>query len=134
MLMVSLRPCECCICSNKYTVIHNCKFLTNLEAIEKEPKQGRVMMLQSKRVINWIKRHSLKKCPSNKVTFNVQDIILQVHVTFFIPKTISESIQKKWYVMRCAIWYHLYNLKYVKNTYGRMLLLVKLQARSLQLY
>ena len=32
------------------------------------------------------------------------------------------------YVMRCAIWYHLYNLKNVKNTDGRVLLLVKLQA------
>ena len=30
--------------------------------------------------------------------------------------------------MRCAIWYHLYNLKYVKNTHGGVLLLVKLQA------
>ena len=30
--------------------------------------------------------------------------------------------------MRCAIWYHLYNLKNVKNTHGRVLLLVKLQA------
>ena len=27
--------------------------------------------------------------------------------------------------MRCAIWYHLYNLKNVKNTYGGMLFLVK---------
>ena len=31
---------------------------------------------------------------------------------------------------RCAIWYILYNLKNVKNTYGGMLLLVKLQAKS----
>ena len=30
--------------------------------------------------------------------------------------------------MRCAIWYHLYNLKNVKNTHGVVLLLVKLQA------
>ena len=30
--------------------------------------------------------------------------------------------------MRCAIWYHLYNLKYVKNTHGGVLILVKLQA------
>ena len=37
-------------------------------------------------------------------------------------------------VMFCAIWYHLYNLKNVKNTHGGMLLLVKLQAKSLQLY
>ena len=28
--------------------------------------------------------------------------------------------------MRCAIWYHLYNLKNVKNIDGRVLLLVKL--------
>ena len=31
-------------------------------------------------------------------------------------------------MMRCTIWYHLYNLKNVKNTYGGVLLLVKLQA------
>ena len=32
-------------------------------------------------------------------------------------------------VMHCAIWYHVYNLKHVKNTHGgRVLLLVKLQA------
>ena len=30
--------------------------------------------------------------------------------------------------MFCAIWYHLYNLKNVKNTHGGVLLLVKLQA------
>ena len=32
------------------------------------------------------------------------------------------------YVMRCTIWYHLYNLKNVKNTHGGVLILVKLQA------
>ena len=35
-----------------------------------------------------------------------------------------------WYVMRCAIWYHLYNLKNVKNTYGGVLILLKLQASA----
>ena len=30
--------------------------------------------------------------------------------------------------MHCAIWYHLYNLKNVKNTHGGVLLLLKLQA------
>ena len=30
--------------------------------------------------------------------------------------------------MGCTIWYHLYNLKYVKNTHGGVLILVKLQA------
>ena len=34
------------------------------------------------------------------------------------------------HVMRCAIWYHLCNLKNVKNTHGWVLLLVKLQAST----
>ena len=38
------------------------------------------------------------------------------------------------FVMRCAILYHLSNLKNVKNTHGEVLLLVKLQSKSLQLY
>ena len=33
-------------------------------------------------------------------------------------------------VMRCAVWYHLYNLKNVKNTHGGVLILVKLQAEA----
>ena len=33
-------------------------------------------------------------------------------------------------VMRCAICYHLYNLKNVKNTHGGVLILVKLQASA----
>ena len=32
--------------------------------------------------------------------------------------------------MRCAIWYHLSNLKNVKITHGRVLILVKLQAKA----
>ena len=47
--------------------------------------------------------------------------------------------KRKWliscsYMMRCAICYHLYKLKNVKNIHGGMLLLVKFQAFSLQLY
>ena len=34
-------------------------------------------------------------------------------------------------VMCYAIWYHLYNLKSVKNTHEGVLLLAKLQAKSL---
>ena len=34
------------------------------------------------------------------------------------------------YVMRCAIWCYLYNLKNVKNTHEGVLLLVKLQAEA----
>ena len=33
-------------------------------------------------------------------------------------------------VMRCAIWYHLYSLKNVKNTHGGVSILVKLQAEA----
>ena len=35
---------------------------------------------------------------------------------------------KKTYVMRCVIWYHLYNLKNEKNTRGGVLISVKFQA------
>ena len=41
---------------------------------------------------------------------------------------------RQYIVMRCAISYHLYNLKNVANTHGGVLLLGKLQAKSLQLY
>ena len=34
------------------------------------------------------------------------------------------------YVMLCAIWYHLCNLKNVKNTHGEVLLLVKLNVEA----
>ena len=33
-------------------------------------------------------------------------------------------------VVRCAIWYHLYNLKNVKSTHGEVLIFVKLQAEA----
>ena len=32
------------------------------------------------------------------------------------------------YVMRCTIWYHLYNLKNMANTHGGVLLLVQAEA------
>ena len=37
-------------------------------------------------------------------------------------------------VMFCVIWYHLYNLKILKQNHAGVLLLVKLQAFILQLY
>ena len=37
-------------------------------------------------------------------------------------------LKKKTYELLGAIWYHLFNLKNVKNIHGRLLLLVKLQA------
>ena len=51
------------------------------------------------------------------------DIVLQIKCKWKqIYLTLSDI------VMLCAIWYHLYNFKNVKNTHGRVLLLVKLQA------
>ena len=35
-------------------------------------------------------------------------------------------------VMRCGIWYHLHNLKNVKNVHGRVLILVKLYQKWYQ--
>ena len=35
------------------------------------------------------------------------------------------------HVMQCVIWYHLYNLKNVKNTHWRVLLLLNFQAKKL---
>ena len=34
------------------------------------------------------------------------------------------------YVMRCAIWHHLYYLKNLSNTHGGMLILIKLQDKA----
>ena len=41
---------------------------------------------------------------------------------------------KVYYVMRCAILYNPYNLKNLRNSLGGVLLLVKLEAKRLQLY
>ena len=44
------------------------------------------------------------------------------HEYFIIKKYLRR------YVVSCAIWYHLHNLKNIKNTHGGVLILVKLQA------
>ena len=48
-------------------------------------------------------------------------------------RKMAVAVQKP-YVMRCTIWCHLHDLKNVKNTHGGVLLLVKLQPKSLELY
>ena len=40
---------------------------------------------------------------------------------FFCPACDSFSSENVLYVMLCMIWYHLYNLKYVKNTHEGVL-------------
>ena len=62
-------------------------------------------------------------------------MLMLSHVEFLIWSR-SRSLDIKWtkifmtYVMRCAIWYHLYKLRNVKNTHGGVLILVKLQAEA----
>ena len=45
-------------------------------------------------------------------------------------KSVNALFKKCLYETLCAIYYHLYNLKIVKNTHGRVLILEKLQAKS----
>ena len=42
----------------------------------------------------------------------------------FKRSLVSVVLPSVQYVMLCEIWYHLYNLKNMKNTYGGVLLLV----------
>ena len=60
-------------------------------------------------------------------------LFYSIEVEWQVKQTFIEamSIIKKSnciYVMRCAIWYHLYNFKNVKSIHGEVLILVKLQA------
>ena len=67
----------------------------------------------------------------NKTTFQSRTRLY--FTSFASPVSIRTfgGLSDEWrniYAMCCAIWYHLHNLKYVKNTHGGVLLLVKLQA------
>ena len=46
----------------------------------------------------------------------------------YLETLLEKNIQIN--VVHCAIWYHLYNLKNVKNIHGGVLILVKLQASA----
>ena len=63
-----------------------------------------------------------------------ENITLCFFLTWNIFKEMLRLACIRKYVMHCAIWYHLYNFKNVKNTHGGVLLLVKLQVKSLQHY
>ena len=58
---------------------------------------------------------------------------LFVHMKFHILAKTDNFFLAFLHVMRCAIWYHLYNLKNVKNIHGGVLILVKLQASACSL-
>ena len=79
-----------------------------------------------------LKKNMLAKISMKKATY--QDSLLTIQMPlrrsvlsnlFLVNKSLLV------FVIRCTIWYHFYNLKNVKNTHGRVLLLVvKLQAES----
>ena len=55
----------------------------------------------------------------------------KINLTYFTPLfRISIVDFEHIFMMRCAIWPHLYNLKNVENTHGAVLPLVKLQASA----
>ena len=65
---------------------------------------------------NYFVRKTVRWC--KKVGVHILKILLTILTTF---------------VMRCAIWYRVYNLKNVKNTLEAVLILVKLQSETLTL-
>ena len=88
-----------------------------------------IMFCSSNWILNWKKYSALlylrifrKGWIRNQIFFNKNLII---GFEFFSYKTISSyhTLGK----MLCAIWFHLHNLKNVKNTNGRVVLSVKLQ-------
>ena len=56
--------------------------------------------------------------------------LVSLHTTDPMRQNEPGGLLSRIYVMRCAIWYHLRNLKNVKNTHGGVLILVKLQAEA----
>ena len=78
----------------------------------------------------WIKKDANI---DSEITLGSHDLAGRVceMVRVFILNKLSKKINAKTLVVTpCAIYYHLYNLKNVKNTKGRVLLLVKLQAEA----
>ena len=88
------------------------------------------------------KEHELKilKTKWNHILNHIKRTLNPIHIKHKLGPLTSMYFFKMWYytanptnrrtiyVMLCAIWYHSYNLKNVKNTHGGVLLLVKLQA------
>ena len=71
------------------------------------------------------KQRQLSKFQRNKIFLSVSRYVAKS--SRLLETNILDDICD---VMRCAIWYHLYNLKNIKNTHGGALILVKLQAKT----
>ena len=62
-------------------------------------------------------------CNSSQFFLNFITFIVYSFIVFYNFRTFLKLLIQ----MHCAIWYHLHNLKNMKNTHGVVLLLVKLQ-------
>ena len=78
-------------------------------------RKGQSYMIKRKNDSSIYRRH-----PDNLKIFKVQ----------FEPQIQQLHKGHRIIVLCCAIWYHLYNLKNVKNTHRGVLILVKLQASA----
>ena len=76
-----------------------------------------------------MKAEELSKVAKNRVTLSKKIHLINKLNAFNFKQEILHilTIAVRAYGMRCAIWYHLYNLKNVKNTHGGVLILIKLQ-------
>ena len=80
--------------------------------------------------------HHVKKCPKVICQGLSWVIFKRKFLNLFYDSVSWYGILKSSFfysrlVVRCTIWYYLYNLKNVKNTHGGLLILVKLQASFL---
>ena len=86
--------------------------------------------------------HKIDQLGSLTKWFRVRLQIKKFRVRIFPKKTGSllglstyrSFTNLRYILLFCAIWYHLYNLKNVKNTHGGVIILVKLQASTHHLY
>ena len=69
-----------------------------------------------------------KETSMRHISFPLKPVFL-----ILLQKYVLLTLQRDVFVMRCIIWYYLYNLKNLKKNHGGVLLLVKLQAKNLQL-
>ena len=73
--------------------------------------------------VNALKRIDPLMLKDRYLTFLKQSRISHIRMT--LQLLFAEFLITHTYVMRCAIWYHLYCLKNVKNTHGGVLILME---------
>ena len=83
-----------------------------------------------------VKFYSWKKSSQKDISQLRRELIFHKFClnTFKRIYFLIEHLMTRTNVMLCEIWNHLHNLKNVKNTHGGVLFLVKLKAKSFQLY